>query len=292
MGAEDSHWSLPPLGLSHQRRSPPLDLSFCQTSIMNDLEELVEAAEHLERFSREQIDAGALGQLDGPLEVFTVYWLARAHRTFAAGAALCRQGYAVESAMQVRTLTEDLINLRVILDRPELVTRFAEFDAVQKMWTLDAVRGLPQEQFAEVRDEWLGQAQPIEAAFGEFRRKYADDFDKVKWAGKNKTVRKLASDSQSEELYAVFYSYCSGIVHGAPDASKHYIEIDDEGAPTFLMSDRESRRLKLLRLLVTVFSLFWDEISIARGAPTWGELQEVARNEWFEHFSRRRHQDP
>ena len=117
------------------------------------------------------------------------------------------------------------------------------------------------------------------------KAKYPEDFSPSRWAGKDKNVEQLAEETNSADLYNYFYSVCSEFVHGSVRTDRYYMRFEN-GALVFYPGPTDFLQPDGLRMLCTVFPLFWDEASILTGKPAWPALKKVASNENFEHFSR------
>ncbi len=242
------------------------------------------SADRLTAFSKSQINASVLPKLNSAESTVLVLFLTRAHTTFAAGVHLCRNGYAVDSVMQSRNLVEQLVTLRFILTNVGTAERWVEYDAASKKRTLDRVLGLGDE-FSELKSCWSAQEAQIENNYQSFKAKYKADFNKYYWAGAGNSIRELSKKADSQELYDYFYGSCSEVIHGTVSTSRYYFKLNNTvptfypGATPFLLPDA-------LTILLTLFPLFWDEVSILNGKPSWEELRGVATYPLFEYFSR------
>ena len=244
-------------------------------------------ADRLRRRSMKWIDDGTLPPAKtSPEHESLKFFVIRAHTTFTAGIHLCEGGFAIASVMLIRNLVEELITLRYILSNPGTTERYADRLVVIEKRTLDKVLELDETYYAaSLKNRWRKEEPRIESENDRIRQKYAKDFDPERWAGKKKSLKQLAKDTGSSDLYNYFYSVGSDIVHGSVRSAEYFMR-DEGGALVFYPGPTESLQRDALMMLSTVFPLFWDEVSILSGRPTWEELKRVAENEHFEHLSR------
>lgn len=250
--------------------------------------EYYDLAEFLRGRSKQWINDGTLPRAKtSPEHEALKFFVIRAHTTFSAGIRLCVEGFAVASVMLTRNLVEELIALRYVLSTPGATERYADYAAVIDKRTLDQVMQLDETFAASLKNKWRGEEQRIKTEYEEIQQKYQADFDPRLWAGKDKTLRQLATDTGSSDLYNYFYGSCSQIVHGTVRTDRYFMRYENDalifypGATKFLQPDG-------VKMLCTVFPLFWDEVSMHAGKPSWAELKEMSSNEHFEHFSRNR----
>jgi len=248
--------------------------------------EYYDLAELLRSRSKQWINDGTLPRAKTSPEHETLkFFVIRAHTTFTAGVRLCVEGFAVASVILTRNLVEELITLRYILSTPGATERYADYAAVIDKRTLDKVMQLDETFAASLKNKWRKEEQRIMTEYEGIRQKYGADFAPRRWAGKQKDLKQLAADTDSSDLYNYFYGVSSDITHGSVRTDRYFMRYENDalifypGATEFLQPDG-------VKMLYTVFPLFWDEVSILGEKPSWAELKQLSSNEHFEHFSR------
>lgn len=248
---------------------------------------LYDRAEKIRTFSKDHINSEILPLPPPDENVVITFFVVRAHTTFCAGIELCRRGYAIAAIPLARSLVEELITLRYILDNPGAAARYAEHDYVLKYRRLNRVKLLSGPCFQALKNGWLEGETQISEDYETVKKSYQSDFNSQFWAGKGLNVERLADkDARSKELYAYYYAALSSFVHGTVETSRYFMELTDDGGVTFFPGATDKLQTSALRILLTVFPLFWDELSIRAGKPTWAQLCEATSNDYFEHFSR------
>jgi hypothetical protein len=186
-----------------------------------------------------------------------------------------------------RNLVEELIILRYILDQPGAAARYSDYEHVLKYRRLNRVKLLSGLIFEDLKRGWLqGEAQIVEH-YGMVKKSYGSDFNSRYWAGKGLSIERMAEkDPKSRDLYNYYYAALSSFVHGTVDTSRYFMELTNDDGVTFFPGATDKLQKEVLRILVTVFPLFWDELSIRIGKPTWLDLCKTVNNDYFEHFSR------
>jgi len=255
--------------------------------LYRDYAELYDLAEKIRTFSKEHINAEIVPLPPPDENVVLTFFVVRAHTTFCAGLELCRRGHAIAAVLLARNLVEELITLRYILDNPDAATRYAEYEHVLKYRRLHRMQLLKSPLFDPLRNGWLQGAQKINEEYERVKNTYSLDFQARFWAGKGLTIERMAEkDAKSKDLYNYYYAALSSFVHGTVETSSYFMELTDDDGVLFYPGATEKLQPEVLRILLTVFPLFWDELSIRIGKPTWVEVCETVKNDYFEHFSR------
>ena len=260
-----------------------------ESAIYRSDPELFDHAEAFREYSKGLINSGVLPSIAGDVDMLVVFFVLRAHTTYCAALRLLRSGFAIDAVMLLRNLVEGLITFRFILDpnHPEKASRYIRYDAVIRKKGLSRVDQLG-EAFTELRAKFEEKRIEIEAAYEEFREEFTDDFLSRFWAGTQyPNLERLAAKTDSEEFYSASYASYSQIVHGTVETSRYYVEPRNGEDPVFKVGPSLTRVSENLKALLSVFPLYWDEVSIRTGSPPWDELREHAASRWFEHFSRR-----
>jgi len=93
--------------------------------LYQDNARLYDRAEKIRTFSKDHIKAEILPLPPPDENVSITFFIVRAHTSFCAGIELCRRGYAIAAVPLARSLVEELIMLRYILDNHGAAARYA-----------------------------------------------------------------------------------------------------------------------------------------------------------------------
>ena len=165
------------------------------------------------------------------------YWLGEAIGR------LCDLGLATEARILLRALTDHYITFRyILLDPTNRAEQFAEFDVIERMRWLKAVRDFNIHGFSEEQlDAWEAEAQPDYAAVVKgFRTKKG----KVKKAWHGSNLRQMAKDVDPdlEKLYIFLFRDTSESVHPSNRDTRHYFRKSSDGSiSAALEADNQER---------------------------------------------------
>ena len=184
-------------------------------------ERLLAAADVLASTIESQVAAAArpAEENDSDAALIGAFHVARAARCLRAVIALCRAGYAVESAATVRTLLEDATSLRFLSLRPNSrVRKWLRFDETRSMeyWRLS---------------EQLGLGLPKSERIEQLEARGVSG-NPVWWSGKTPSAMAREARGHDEDLAQTFralYPWLSDVAHANIKTTVNYYFAASDG---------------------------------------------------------------
>ena len=197
-------------------------------------------------FAKDAIENGPKflnGQNANSLErQITLFHLVRATYLLDAIYRLCREGYATESIVILRSLLNLFINLKWLTskDSKYRMERYADFQVVFKKLAMNDVI-----KHGSIWDDI--KSEDLTAHDEEFQRimrKYnlKSRWDFFHWSGKS--IYKMAEDVGLEKEYKIIYGRLSGTEHTGPESVRDYLD-DSEKGKTIIKAGPRDKNIDL-----------------------------------------------
>ncbi len=209
-----------------------------QKAILNDNPELFKLGEDAYRISdlltKKFNERGlSLGDLTPSQRIFLFFWV-RAVKTYSSISLLCAKGYGQDVATLLRSLLENMIAIKFILNNPKtadsLAVRFVEYK-----WIIFK-RYLPEEEQRikkasyEIKEKFYKKSRAISEKVEEFKKKYQIVSDKalITWSGHSiRDMAKMAGHELLEE-YDYTFRLCSRFAHSSILGDKDYVHKEED----------------------------------------------------------------
>jgi len=177
----------------------------------------------------------------------TLFHFARAAYLLEAIFRLCREGFATEAMVILRSLLNLLINIKWLTtsNSAERLARFVDFGAVYEAMAFDRLA----QRSSNACYHPLQDFELIKAKYGLKKR---NDF--FTWSGKS--IRKMATEVNLQVEYEKVYSRLSAVEHTGLETASDYVE-NPEGKIVIKAGPRED---KILLVLLTALKYYlWVE---------------------------------
>lgn len=146
------------------------------------------------------------------------------HTSFGSVIELLRKGYGVDAMIVVRSMLNNLVNCRWIMDSKQKTKakRFLKFNFVLRKKFLDIAKKYPEHKdyFKKV----LAEEQKIVSLYKKVKKLFAKDVNR--WSGVS--IKQMVKDTNQEWDYDFVYNLASSLEHSDINSLNEYIEgIDD-----------------------------------------------------------------
>lgn len=195
-------------------------------------------------------------EFDSTAEAWGLYFLVKTYWLATAIQELCRRGFATESRVLLRSLTDHYIVCRYILQDPE--TRgdlFAAFDPIERMRWIETIKGFNIGYSKQQILQWETETLP------DYRAqlpKFLGNKGKPRRTWHAPNTRQMAKevDPELEKLYVYLFRDTSETVHPSNRDTRHYVRPKKDGvASAVLRTNAPERESPCHSLLWATFLL-------------------------------------